>query len=476
MKHHIKKTLKHKGVYIFVSSFWFLFGFIFAGLFLFCLVVLYFKQTYKERIYPGIYIENVYVGEKTKDEVIGLFEEKNSVIQSHYFEFALDDNLASISAQDLNIGYNSDLLSEQAYSIGRSAGIIPNLYLILSSYLNGTYLVASYSHDQNKIDEVISPIAEKIYRPPTDALFKVENDRVIAFRESSSGKSIDRQKLDQKIADRILQIIRNKLKEDRVAIEIPIKTTEPSKSTEQANDLGIVEIIGEGKSYFAHSIPNRVHNITLAASRINGILIAPGELFSFNMAIGDISKFTGYKEAFVIKNGKTVLGDGGGVCQVSTTLFRSVLNTGLPILERHAHAYRVGYYEQNFPPGIDATIYSPSIDLKFKNDTENHILIQSYLDPENSMLVFTIYGRKDGREVEVSTPVITSQTPPSEPLYQDDPNLPVGTTRQVEYAAYGASVSFERVVKKDGKILYQDKFKSRYIPWQAVFLRGTKQG
>ena len=123
------------------------------------------------------------------------------------------------------------------------------------------------------------------------------------------------------------------------------------------NDLGVKELVGSGYSTYSGSIENRVFNVSHGASKINGVLIPPGETFSFNKTVGDITAATGFKQAYVIKSGRTVLDDGGGICQVSTTLFRAALNAGLPIVNRTAHAYRVGYYEQGFPPGIDATIY-----------------------------------------------------------------------------------------------------------------------
>src|SRR6185369_9618298 len=119
-------------------------------------------------------------------------------------------------------------------------------------------------------------------------------------------------------------------------------------------------------------------------------------------------------------------GDGGGVCQVSTTLFRAALNAGLPIVERHAHAYRVGYYEEDSPPGFDATVYVPSVDLKFKNDTDHYLLIQTVIDPQELRLTFNLYGTKDDRKVTVTTPVVTNFRPAPADLYQDDPTLPKG--------------------------------------------------
>ncbi|MBI2033032.1 MAG: VanW family protein, partial [Candidatus Levybacteria bacterium] len=152
-----------------------------------------------------------------------------------------------------------------------------------------------------------------------------------------------------------------------------------------------------------------------------------------------------------------------------------VLNAGLPIVERHAHAYRVHYYEEDSPPGIDATIYVPTVDFKFKNDTGHYILIQNVVDPISLRLTFFLYGTKDNRQVTLSEPVITSQTPAPEPLYQDDPTLPKGTVKQVDFAASGASVFFTREVKKNGETIISEKFVSNFKPWQAVYLRGTKE-
>ena len=186
-----------------------------------------------------------------------------------------------------------------------------------------------------------------------------------------------------------------------------------------------------------------------------------------------MSVLTGYKQAYIIQDGKTVLGDGGGVCQVSTTLFRAVLNSGLSIVERAAHSYRVGYYEQNSGPGLDATVYSPTTDFKFKNDTPANILIQTIYEPKIYKLTVEVYGTSDSRVASTTKPVVTSSTPPPEDLYMDDPTLPVGTVKQVDYKSWGAKVIFDYTVTRNGETLYQKKFVSNYKPWQAKFLRGT---
>lgn len=323
----------------------------------------------------------------------------------------------------------------------------------------------------NKIITKISDISRKINRNPQNSVFIVENGKVLEFTPSKDGVTVNESALTNNIKDSINQIINNGSK--TISFEVAVIKNPAKIKNEDVNNLGINTLLGRGVSYYKGSIPNRVYNIELAQSKFKGILVAPNEVFSFNNVIGDISALTGYKSAYVIKDGKTVLGDGGGVCQVSTTLFRAILNAGLPIIERRAHSYRVGYYEQGFAPGLDATIYYPTTDLKFKNDTQAYLLIQPVIDTKSSSLVFEIYGTSDGRVATVSKPIITSSTAPAADLYVDDPSLPMGTIKQIEYRAYGARVVFDYKVTRNGESLIDQKFVSSYRPWQAVYLRGT---
>lgn len=473
-KNVFKKNRLKKLISAVKPMLWFFVGVGFAGFCLTTFFLVYFRVAFKDHVIPGIYIGSYYAGEKTPEEVEKYFTEKNNEIQRSTITLTAENHIATVSARDINIGYDTELIKEQAESIGKSKNILSNAYYIIYSYLYGITLSPPIKADREKLTDILNPIQKEIYVEPINAEFHVENGKVANFSESENGKSIDFEKLDLLVDKKIPELIF--LQEPSVTISVPIKITEPEITTEEANTYGIVEEIGVGTSEFAHSIPNRVHNVNLAASRLNGILVAPGEEFSFGKYLGDVSKFTGYKEAYVISGGKTILGDGGGVCQVSTTLFRAILNAGLPVTERHAHAYRVNYYEQDSGPGIDATVYVPSVDLKFKNTTGNYILITSAVDTTNLTMSFTLYGKKDGREVSITQPVILSSSPAPEPLYQDDPTLPVGVVKQIDYAAAGANVTFSRVVTQNGKEIINETYKSNYRPWQAVFLRGTKEG
>jgi len=454
------------------SIFWFSVGGS-LGLFLFVsFVFIYFKQNYNNVVYPGVTVNGVLFGGKSEEEVRRYFDNKNSLFASTKFVFDGTDEDISTTAQELEYGYDSKLLAYQAYSIGRSANLMSNLSLVFQAYIGGVYLQPSYRYSEEKLDKLLKPIIEKQKVEPVDALFTFENGRVTAFQPSSDGKEVDVVLLKKDLEDKRELIVNKKV--ESIKVDIPIKILHPKISTDQVNNLGIKELLATGTSLFQGSIPNRIHNVTVAANKINGVLVAPNEEFSFTKTLGDVSVFTGFKQAYVIENGKTVLGDGGGVCQVSTTLFRAILSAGFPITERHAHAYRVHYYEEDSPPGIDATIYSPSVDLRFKNTSGHSILIQTAVDQETLRLNIALYGTKDNREVSISTPIITSQSPAPEALYQDDPTLPKGTIKQVDFAAAGANVFFTRTVKKDGKTILSDKFVSNYRPWQAIYLRGTQ--
>ncbi len=325
--------------------------------------------------------------------------------------------------------------------------------------------------DKTKFNQLIEEVSSKIYQEAHDARFSYDSNssKVTQFQNAQDG-----QQLDKDLAvSQIFQALSNPSVHN--VVNLPVIQTQAKITTASVNNFGIQGLIGQGRSVFTGSIENRIYNLKLAASRINGVLVAPGETFSFVNTVGDITAATGYKPAYVIKSGRTVLDDGGGVCQSSTTLFRAILNAGLPITERTAHAYRVHFYEDGgFAPGLDATIFYPSVDLKFKNDTPGYILIQAYSQGDN--LYVDLYGTPDGRESVVTTPKILSQTPPPPELRQDDPTLPKGTVKQVDWSAWGANVSFSRTVTRNGETLINETFKSIYKPWQAVYLVGTKEG
>jgi len=326
------------------------------------------------------------------------------------------------------------------------------------------------SEDRSK-ELIAKEIAPLFNRQTQNAAFKLTDGKVEEFKPAKPGVEINEDILLQNLKSKVTELVSSESKD--LTLEMPVQTSSPSVTTQEVNQLGINELIGRGTSIFRGSIASRIFNVGHASGKLNGVLIPPDSVFSFDDAVGDVSQLTGYKQAYIIQSGKTILGDGGGLCQVSTTLFRAALNAGLPIVERRAHAYRVGYYEQDSGPGLDATVYVPTTDFKFKNDTPNTILIQTIFDPKAMTLAFELYGTKDGRVATITKPIITKQIAPPEDKYIDDPTLPIGKVNQVEHKAWGATVKFDYTVTRNGEQIYQKTFTSVYQPWGAVFMKGV---
>jgi vancomycin resistance protein YoaR len=436
------------------------------------------EQRFAEKIYPNVYIDSEPVSEKTKKEALSQLKPKTKELSLLAFEMYYDEQpVATLSASEIDVQWNGPSVVEKAYAVGRDENTSIRLRQKVSSLLGLTEhtFETSYIFDKEAAEEYIASVSARYNRDPKNALFEIEDERVVAFREDEPGKRIQEEKIISQISDVITQLNgdtytpkteRLPMTEERIDAEITLEKT---------NDLGIEELIGEGKSDYTGSIASRIHNLTLATTKFHGVIIPQGKDISFNEIIGDISANTGYQQAYIIQNGKTVLGDGGGVCQVSTTLFRAGLNTGLPITERHAHAYRVGYYENDSQPGFDATIFSPYVDLKMKNDTPTNILIQTEIDEENNLLYFRFYGKKDKRNVEISEANVYDVAPPPPAKHEDDPTLPKGQVKQIDFAAPGAKANFTYKVTLGDEVIQDTNFFSSYKPWAAVYLVGTKE-
>ncbi|MCA9886862.1 MAG: VanW family protein [Anaerolineae bacterium] len=237
-----------------------------------------------------------------------------------------------------------------------------------------------------------------------------------------------------------------------------------------AAELGITELVAESTTYFYGSSQNRRTNIAVTSSRLDGVIIAPGQEFSFNGLIGEISEENGFVEGKVIFGGRTTSGIGGGVCQVSTTAFRAAFTGGFAITERNSHGYRVGYYEQNNqPPGLDAAIWQPERDFRFQNNTPYHILIETSIFPDQNALQFRFYSTRYF-QVELEDPIVKNIEPALPTLYEVNSDLQAGQAVQVDYSAEGADVTvYRRVYGLDGELMMEDYAYTHYLPWAAIF-------
>lgn len=240
--------------------------------------------------------------------------------------------------------------------------------------------------------------------------------------------------------------------------------------TATAVQLGITELVTQKTTYYYGSTAARIRNIEVATANFHGLVIPPGGIFSFNEWLGDVSVESGYEQGLIIVGNQTITGVGGGVCQVATTAFQTAFYAGFPILERVEHAYRVSYYEHGEGPGLDATVYSPIVDFRFRNDTPYYLLIETYNNPGNATLTWKFYSTSMNRRVVKEGPVVRNQTSAPPPIYRANSELSPGQIKQVDYAVSGADVYVYRTVYQDDQIIIdREEFASHYVPWANQF-------
>ena len=332
--------------------------------------------------------------------------------------------------------------------------------------------------DSEQLETYLENRAARVNRDPKNARMYFDDDtkELVLIDAEVIGLRLD--------IGRSINAIHRGLLDGNHDIELSVEKTLPDISSEHtAEELGITELVSSETSYFYGSDSSRIHNISTAAAKFHGVFIAPGETFSMANQLGDVSLDTGYSEAWIIFGDRTIKGVGGGVCQVSTTLFRTVFFGGYPVDERYPHAYRVLYYEQrpngsNNPKlaGLDATVYVPLVDFKFTNDSEHWLLMETYVYAGYRQLVWKFYSTSDGRTVSWSTTGLKNVKDPPDPIYEENTELKKGVVRQVDWAVEGATVTVTRDVYRDGQKLWQDIFKTKYRPWAAVCQYGPGTG
>jgi len=329
---------------------------------------------------------------------------------------------------------------------------------------DSTYVVQL---DPELLAILLAPRIAELERMPENARF-IFNDEIRELdllQPAVIGRTLD------VIAS--IETINAGLREGLHAVELTFEYEEPMVGSEAtAQELGISEDVSVVSTYFPGSSSERIQNIETASSVFHGLLIPPGETLSMADALGDISLDNGYAEALIILGNRTIKGVGGGVCQVSTTLFRAVFFGGYEIVERHPHAYRVGYYEggPGSPgPGLDATVFVPLVDFKFRNDTPNWLLMEIYI--YGNQLLWKFYSTSDGRTVQWSSHE-SNQVDAPKPLYKENPDLEKDEIKKIDYEADGLDVVVYRTVTRDGEEIHKDTIKTHYLPWRAIYEYG----
>jgi vancomycin resistance protein YoaR len=349
---------------------------------------------------------------------------------------------------------------------------VPVLAKILAVNIveNGGKAEMQVGLDRTALRNTLTELKTFADRQPSNARF-IFNDgtgQIEPISASTVGRSMD-------VEASILAINAALLRGEHT-VELSVVEQQPAVAdTATGAELGVTQLIQERTTYFYGSSIERIQNIKAAADRYHGLLIAPGETFSMGSVLGDVSLENGFAEALIIYGGRTIKGVGGGVCQVSTTLFRTVFFAGFPVVERYSHAYRVSYYEMNASgavdtnfAGMDATVYFPLVDFKFTNDTPSWLLMETSVNVGARTITWKLYSTSDGRSVTWETTGPTNVVPPPAPAFEENPDLKKNQIKQVDYAAQGADVDVTRTVWRGGSVYFTDQFKTHYQPWQAV--------
>ncbi len=346
---------------------------------------------------------------------------------------------------------------------------------LAASHDGGTSLAL----DEEKLQPVWAGIEAAVNIDAQDAKFEIgEDKRVKQFQPSRPGARVDRAKTTEAmnawLSSRVQAGVQDGPLPERAPVALAVEIIEPQVSTENVNDLGVTEVLGVGYSNYSGSPVNRVHNISIGVQKLNGMLIKPGEEFSLLKALQPFTAAAGYRPELVIKGDKIEPEIGGGLCQIGSTTFRAAMNSGLQITERRNHSLVVSYYNdpRNKNPGTDATIYDPAPDLKFVNDTGNHILITTSMNYSNGDLLFTFWGTSDGRKAEYTEPVVSRWIPAGPEKLIETADLPPGE-KKCQSSHVGAVASFTyRITQPNGEVKEQ-VFTSSYRPLPRICLIGV---
>jgi vancomycin resistance protein YoaR len=323
----------------------------------------------------------------------------------------------------------------------------------------------------DKLITYLGGIAPGLIRTPQNTRFMFNDDthQLEVVQPGVIGRAMD--------VEKSFNLIQEQVRAGNHELELIMDYSNPAVTDDMTGEqLGVTELVSSYTSFFRGSSNERVQNITAAASKFYGLLVPPGATFSMSDAIGEITLDNGFAEALIIVGGQTIKGVGGGVCQVSTTLFRTAFFGGFPIVERYAHAYRVGYYEQNATgrdsqlAGLDATVFVPIVDFKFVNDSPYWLLMETYTSATS--LTWKFYSTSDGRTVEIDSTGPYNTVPPPDPIYRENSDLGQGVIRQVDWAAQGAEVNVTRTVYRNGEIYFTDNIYTKYEAWADAYEYG----
>lgn len=479
------------------------------------------------KIAKGISIKGIDVSGLSKEEattklneIILQNSEKEIILKNENYE-------TTMSSKQLEINFNVNKSVEQAHNIGRNGNIIKNNYDVLSAILFKKEIPLELEYNKEELSKQIDDINSKIPNKLTQTSYYIEENNLI-ITKGTKGNIIKKEELIGKIEERInifsnindaiiipveekdpdaidiekihteifkqatdayytkdpfeiyphvngvdfsitIEEAKNMILEEKTEYIIPLKITIPNITTDEIGTEAFPDLLGTFSTKYDASNKSRTTNLSLASGKINGTVIMPGETFSYNKVVGERTIAAGYKEAKVYSNGRVVDGLGGGICQISSTLYNTIVFANLEIVSRRNHQFTTSYV----PAGRDATVVYGSTDFVFKNTRKYPVKIKSSV--ANGIAKIDLYGIKEDVEYEIKIQPSTLEVIEPKTIYEEDPTLDIGKEKVIQNAGKGYKTVTYKVYYLDGKVVKKEILsKDTYNPMNKIVKKGTK--
>ncbi|MCX7781290.1 MAG: VanW family protein [Negativicutes bacterium] len=416
------------------------------------------RPLYWPYVYSGVYLEGVEVSGKTREEVAQLLLFWQNQYRTKTLTVYYGDTNYRIAAQDIEFEIDVESTLDEVWHVGRRGSWPERLRNIKNAKQEGYRVPVRFRYNENKLANLFEQWKEAIDRPPRNAALSIVTGDIVP---QEPGRRLEVELL----RPALLSALRKK---DAANVALPVTPLYPEITVADIAQTGIRELLGQFTTVFDDKDVNRTANVKLAARKINGHIVYPGQVFSFNETVGPRDKAHGFREALEIVDGEFVPGVGGGVCQVSSTLYNSALLANLAIVERTNHSKPLVYV----PIGRDATVAYGVIDFKFKNTLDFPVMIMA--ETQGNKLHIGLFGQQrfPGTVEIVST---DRQVIPPSVVKRQDQALYLGETKVDRQGKPGYEVTTIRIVRMNGREIKREVLsKDRYLPEDTVVKVGTR--
>jgi len=419
---------------------------------------------YSHKIYPGVYLHGINAGGLTKAETGRLLQEKidRENISTTEIIFRYRENTWTHTYRELGVAVDWEETLAGAFAAGRKSTLLFNYPERIRLLLKPVRMPLNLAVNSAQFARALAPAAELLDREPLESRFILSEDGLtVVIVPEVPGYCL--------LLDETRQMLENSLETSPVPEILPfiVREIRPARTASDLREMRVIAEVSSFSTTFAPSPPGRVHNIRLAATALDGVLLEPGSEFSFNSAVGETGATQGYLPAPVIIDGEITDGVGGGVCQVSSTLYNAVLLAGLQVVERAGHSLAVGYV----PPGRDAAVAYGWLDLRFQSDPGRGIWIRTFVN--GNRLTIRLFGEPaPGKEIKLVTTDL--EIIPRNTIYTETDSLPAGTREQAKVGQDGYRVNAWRVIYLDGSEIGRELLsRNIYRPVPDEILVGT---